>query len=111
MNEQLAIEKMQFLIDAYIELAKQEKVEITLLSGCISIKGEGNFATETYIELIRACLMAKDALEKQLYTNPTERTVYNMPNYECPVCNGQLYRGQLYCDECGKKIDWSIENG
>ena len=64
MSVQKAIEEMQFLINAYIELAKQEEVEITLLSGHVVAKGVGNIQAERYIELIQACSMAKAALER-----------------------------------------------
>ncbi len=26
--------------------------------------------------------------------------------YRCPACEGYLYRGQPFCDECGAKIEW-----
>ena len=106
MNEQKAIEKMQFLIDAYIELAKQEKVEITLLSGCICIKGEGNFATETYTELIQACLMAKNALEKQIGKKPEYGGLYACPNCKSLLLQGSFESKGKCCKHCGQLLDW-----
>lgn len=28
----------------------------------------------------------------------------------CPKCNNKLYLGQPYCDKCGTKIDWEVED-
>lgn len=78
--------------------------------------------------------MALDALEKQIPKKPlddfsTHAIYVNDGNYldqidirtfKCPICNHILARGEIettdcaeihYCDNCGRRLDWSDTNG
>ena len=57
-------------------------------------------------EHIKSIEMAIQALEKQIAKKPdfTEDKEFAL----CPCCNGKgLLNKQKYCDNCGRKLDWS----
>ena len=51
--------------------------------------------------------MAINALEKQIPKKPKERDCIGFNTLVCPVCKGELYLYEPYCDNCGQKLDWS----
>ena len=55
-----------------------------------------------------ACLMACDALDKQIPKKP--RDIRACPNEakfaDCPVCRQVVVAWAPYCDQCGQAIDW-----
>lgn len=60
-----------------------------------------------------ACLMACEALDKQIPQTPLDIRAY--PNgakfADCPVCGQVVVAWAPYCDQCGQAIDWSDDNG
>ena len=58
-------------------------------------------------ELAEAMRMAIQALEKQIPKKPKERDCIGFYTLACPVCKCALYLYEPYCDNCGKKLDWS----
>ena len=60
-----------------------------------------------------ACLMACEALDKQIPREPLDIQAY--PNgakfADCPACGNIVDACFLYCDQCGQKIDWGDDNG
>lgn len=68
-------------------------------------------------EVDEACLVACEALEKQIPMKPTclNRTQHfeNCDVVLCPRCKKRLKmksKGK-YCDKCGGALDWSDDNG
>jgi hypothetical protein len=58
----------------------------------------------------KALEMAIKALEKQIAKDVYEAHFYRepFPIYRCPVCpNTSIERNQVYCQDCGQKLDWS----
>ena len=54
--------------------------------------------------------LAIKALEKQIAKDVYEAHFYRepFPIYRCPVCpNTSIERNQVYCQDCGQKLDWS----
>lgn len=47
----------------------------------------------------------KDAIYPERAAVKVERRKHTN-YYSCTVCDGELYRGQPYCDECGVALDW-----
>ena len=59
-----------------------------------------------------ACIVACEALEKQIPKKPKEIRYFRMCNYYaglCPVCNGGANSEIQYCGDCGQRLDWSVE--
>lgn len=60
-----------------------------------------------------ACLMACEALDKQIPKTPLDIRAY--PNEakfaDCPVCGQVVDEWSPYCDQCGQAIDWSKNYG
>mgnify|MGYP001032013180 CR=1 FL=1 len=56
-----------------------------------------------------ACDMAIIALEKQKSEQPITNNFY----YFCPCCGARrsIKQKHKYCHECGKKFDWSGDDG
>ena len=53
--------------------------------------------------------MAIKALEKQMAKKVIETEKFNVQYFQCSECGFELYIGQIFCDECGQKLDWSDE--
>jgi hypothetical protein len=56
--------------------------------------------------------LAIAALEKQVPKKPIlycHDNEFNKDVYRCSVCNCDegLFKGQLFCEGCGQKLDWS----
>ena len=49
-------------------------------------------------------------MKKQIAKKPIEREHFSCLNYECPICEGELYHKQQYCDECGQELKWGEED-
>lgn len=45
--------------------------------------------------------------EKNIPKKPIKHGMKFAPIYECPVCGSIDVYGQLFCDECGQRLDWS----
>lgn len=60
-----------------------------------------------------ACLMAREALDKQIPKTPLDiRACPNEAKFaDCPVCGQVVDEWSPYCDQCGQAIDWSDDNG
>lgn len=61
-----------------------------------------------------ACLVACEALEKQIPAKPNYEREQTSPFGEddipyCPRCNRSLPEGVNYCEECGQRILWEGE--
>lgn len=65
-------------------------------------------------EVLEACDMAIEALEKQIPENPKMREVW-----ECPICESECIEydnygidseKKMFCPDCGQKIDWGMGN-
>jgi len=41
-------------------------------------------------------------------TTPIPKTFHGLETWICGYCGNELYSGQPYCDECGRKADWSV---
>ena len=64
-----------------------------------------------------ACVVACEALEKQIPKKPKEKGTEEKIHYLCPVCNWipitiyadgyRLGNQPKYCERCGQKLDWS----
>ena len=81
-----------------------EKLKNMLLF--MQIEDENNdckFTEDDY----KANEMAINALEKQIPKKPKERDCIGFNTLVCPVCKGELYLYEPYCDNCGQKLDWS----
>ena len=51
------------------------------------------------------CVFGIVPIEKQ----PILKKLYkDLDSWNCACCGSELYSGQPYCDECGKKQDWSV---
>lgn len=76
-------------------------------------KNECKFLEDDYI----ANDMAVKALEKQIPKKVILRHIKKYDGFddgECPTCGNSVLRdgfsNDVYCDECGQKLDWSDEN-
>ena len=49
----------------------------------------------------------KELKEKNIPKKPIKHVAKFAPIYECPVCGNIDVYGQLFCDECGQRLDWS----
>ena len=58
-------------------------------------------ATEKYYDLLI------ERIEKQKAKKPMFDG--NVKLYMCPICHNYLAQGDNCCDECGQKLDWSVE--
>lgn len=64
-----------------------------------------------------ACLVACEALDKQLPKKPLNLSNATLDAYcaifRCPRCKGRLKMKSkgAYCDKCGGALDWSDDNG
>lgn len=82
---------------------KKVKEAIEILKGIEEVRGN---LPEDGNEIEEAFIVAIEALEKQLPKKPimTEDKQFAL----CYCCNGKgLLDKQVYCDNCGQKIDWS----
>ena len=64
------------------------------------------------LEYAEAFEIAKNALEKQIGKKPRSVTVNELNIRDmglCPTCKMLLTTDMQYCDSCGQKIDWTIE--
>lgn len=52
--------------------------------------------------------LAISALEKQIAKKPIPK-IFEDGYAGCPSCKNKLFNNQPYCDRCGKKLDWSVE--
>ena len=50
-----------------------------------------------------ACLVACDAMQKQVAKEPATETKQGMTFYKCPNCGRALFSDK-YCGDCGQKI-------
>ena len=86
------------MINKLIELLKNHDTVTFKLTGF----GEQSFKTVEFKEEIQA-------LEKQIPEKVI--IVSNLETY-CPYCENELidnYYDFSYCDKCGQKLDWSVE--
>lgn len=65
-------------------------------------------------EVLEACDMAIEALEKQIAKNPKMREVW-----ECPICGSECIEydnygidleKKMFCPDCGQHLDWGGDN-
>ena len=68
---------------------------------------KSNKPTSGYVMLQESVDFAIRALEKQIPKKPKERDCIGFNTLVCPVCKGELYLYEPYCDNCGQKLDWS----
>ena len=66
---------------------------------------------ESSLKLVKA--VGYDIIKKEdtaLYRLLKQRLLASKEEYHCPVCNGLVYKRQVFCDHCGKKleIDWNL---
>lgn len=57
-----------------------------------------------------ACLVACEALEKQIPKKPIDKIRYPNAVYgKCPTCEKKVVN-MPFCQKCGQKLDWSDED-
>ena len=66
---------------------------------------------ESSLKLVKA--VGYDIIKKEdtaLYRLLKQRLLASKEEYHCPVCNGLVYKRQVFCDHCGRKleIDWNL---
>lgn len=97
--------KLDEAIDVLKDFAKQVKV-----------KSDGAYQTD---KGMCACMLAINALEKQIVKKPIIKQSKYCNAYHCPVCNGYIrstntrieviLEENIFCGVCGQKLDWSDE--
>ena len=48
----------------------------------------------------------KENKENDGKVKPVKTENLGFTTYRCPCCNNKLYRFELFCDVCKKKINW-----
>lgn len=66
---------------------------------------------ESSLKLVKA--VGYDIIKKEdteLYRLLKQRLIDAKQEFHCPECNGLVYKRQVFCDHCGKKleIDWNL---
>lgn len=74
------------------------KHALKMVDNCIDIKINCSGAKE----------IIKDVLSKQLTLKPFFDNIEDF--YHCSRCEAIVLKTQNYCDFCGQKIDWPIED-
>ena len=90
-------------------MALEERREIMDIEMAIDILNDPEAdMVYTREEIDLACLVAIDALEKQI---PQKGIPYNSAKnhnfVECSACNKDMGMYYKYCPNCGQKISWS----
>ena len=70
------------------------------------IKALDEAVANAYNDYIQIPLWVYDSILTLLKEQEAVKPITEHHLFLCPVCKNTLFRGQKFCHECGKRIEW-----